>query len=202
MSRGPKGFSDEEKDLLRDKLCRCCEESWSVNGYKKTSVTELAKSIGIATGSFYLLFSSKEELFCKTLSRIQNRLKSNWDKVTRERPGIEGFRDGMIWLYKEYRSYPFLYDFNDPDYLALINRIPQETIKEFEFDSMVFLRQAEEISGLQLKIDCSKAYAILGTLLYTVSLHDRSSDNDLEIYEFLLDSTLCNIFEVKEKKGV
>lgn len=198
MSRGPKGFSDEEKEILRDKLCKCCEERWSLYGYKKTSISDLTKHIGVATGSFYLLFVSKEELFCETLRRIQNRLKSNWEEIIRSKPDIEGFREAMIWLYKEYRSFPFLYDFNDPDYLALVNRIPNETIEEFEINSVQLLRRAEELAGLVLKIEREKAYAVLSTLLYTVSLRERIIQDDLVIYEFLLDCTLQHVFCTRE----
>lgn len=34
MAKGPKGFSDIEKDELKAKLCVECERSWAVHGYK------------------------------------------------------------------------------------------------------------------------------------------------------------------------
>ncbi len=70
MTKGPKGFSDTEKDELRTKLCLECECSWALHGYKKTSIGELTANIGISTGAFYLLYFSKEDLFCETLERV------------------------------------------------------------------------------------------------------------------------------------
>ncbi|MCS4464127.1 TetR/AcrR family transcriptional regulator [Clostridium botulinum] len=35
----------------------------------------MTRKIGISTGAFYLLYSSKEDLFCETLERVQDRLK-------------------------------------------------------------------------------------------------------------------------------
>ena len=61
-----KGFSEEEKLILRKKLCAACERSWTKFGYRKTTIGELTKETGIATGSFYLLFENKEELFLET----------------------------------------------------------------------------------------------------------------------------------------
>ncbi|PIH05807.1 TetR/AcrR family transcriptional regulator [Clostridium combesii] len=195
MAKGPKGFSDAEKDELRAKLCVECERSWAVHGYKKTSVGELTRKIGISTGAFYLLYSSKEDLFCETLERVQDRLKSGLQDIVGNDRSKAGFIKSIKWLFREYNNSPFLYDFNNPDFLSFLNKLPKDSVEKLKFDNLSFFDNAIEHANLTLKIDKEKAYAVIGTLLYTVSMKDDLSYNHLEIFDFLLDSVIDRLFE-------
>ncbi|MGM0881514.1 MAG: TetR/AcrR family transcriptional regulator [Bacillota bacterium] len=59
----PKKFNDQEKDWIRQKLMEEAKRHFEAVGLRKTSVEDLTKAAGIAQGSFYLFFASKEELF-------------------------------------------------------------------------------------------------------------------------------------------
>lgn len=196
MAKGPKGFTDREKDDLRTKLCAECERSWALHGYKKTSVGELAAKIGISTGAFYLLFSAKEDLFCETLERVQIRLKTVLrDFVTKER-GKEGFIKAMKWHFEEYMRLPFLYDCGTPDFLSFINKLPKEHIEKLEFDGVSFFYETIELANLTLKVPKEKAYASISTLLYTVSVKKEWINYDqFELFDFLLNSVVDKLFE-------
>ena len=195
MPKGPKGFSNDDKNELRQRLCVACEQSWASYGYKKTTVGELAKSIGIATGSFYLLFASKEELFYETFMRIQDRLRETWQSNLNHDPSKSGFQQNMIWLYSEYHQYPFLYDFSSPDFMSLLNRFTPSQKASLQTDSLSYFTYTIETAGLKLKIQKQKALAVLSTLLYTVSFKENSEYDHFEVFEFLLESAVQNMFE-------
>lgn len=195
MTKGPKGFSEKEKEALRNRLCTACEQSWAVHGYKKTTVGELTKSIGVATGSFYLLFPSKEEMFAQTFRQVQERLRIKWQQMLDKEPNKEGFKKAMRWLYREYSCYPFLYDFTSPDFMALLNRLPEEVKKEFIVTNHSFFSDTLESAGLTLMIPQEKAFASLSTLLYTVSFADGNAYDHFEIFDFLLENTIDSIFK-------
>ncbi len=195
MAKGPKGFSDAEKDELRAKLCVECERSWALHGYKKTSVRELAAKIGISTGAFYLLYSSKEDLFCETLDRVQDRLKSGLKDIVGNDSSKAGFATSIKWLFREYNNSPFLYDFSNPDFLSFLNKLPKDSVEKLKFDNLSFFDNAIEYANLTLKIDKEKAYAAISALLYTVSMKDRLTYDYLEIFDFLLDSVMDRLFE-------
>ncbi|WP_314059734.1 TetR/AcrR family transcriptional regulator [uncultured Vagococcus sp.] len=194
MAKGPKGFSEDEKELLRSKLRLKCEESWALHGYKKTSISELTASIGISTGAFYLLYPSKEELFCETLARVQEQLTTTLRQVIKEVGGLEGFRQAMIWHFDEYDKRPFLYDFNSPDFLAFINKLPQVKIDLLKFDSVASFEEMIQLTGLTLAISQEKAFAALSSLLYTVTNKERVSYDHREVFSFLLDGLLLQLF--------
>lgn len=195
MARGPKGFSDEEKAVLRDRLCVECEKRWALFGYKKTSIGELTSAIGISTGAFYLLFSSKEDFFCETLVRVRARLKQNIMEIIHTDENKEGFVKALIWHFQEFERAPFLYDLGSPDFMAFLNKIPKERIDEMQFDSKAFFFEMLEASKLTCKIDQEKVYEVISTLLYTVELKKHSPYDSRWIFEFLLNSVIDDLFE-------
>ena len=195
MTKGPKGFSGAEKDELKTKLCLECEHSWALHGYKKTSVRDLTANIGISTGAFYLLYSSKEELFCETLKQVQDRLINRIWEIVDEKSGKAGFVKAMIWLFQEYEKSPFLYNSDTPDFLAFLNRLHKDRIEKLKFDSVTFFYDIIERAHLILKVDKEKAYAVINTLLYTVTIKDGFTNDHLEIFEILLNSIIDELFE-------
>ena len=54
-----RSFSEREKENIRKSLIDICKQSWTQYGYKKTSVDEMCKQVGISKGAFYLFFESK-----------------------------------------------------------------------------------------------------------------------------------------------
>lgn len=87
----PKKFSEQEKQWISKKLFEEGKRSFEAIGLRKTSIEDLTKACGIAQGSFYMFFNSKEELFYHILleeeTSIRNRLLASLDTtalVTKE----------------------------------------------------------------------------------------------------------------------
>jgi len=58
-----KSFNDNERNLIRQKLLEKGRQLFEIYGLKKTTVDEITQVVGVAKGSFYNFFQSKEELF-------------------------------------------------------------------------------------------------------------------------------------------
>ncbi len=70
-------FTDNEKEQIRQCLLTKGKELFIQYGLDKTSIDDLVQACGIAKGSFYKFFSSKEELFYVIIQQqeeIKNRL--------------------------------------------------------------------------------------------------------------------------------
>ncbi|MHC5228130.1 TetR/AcrR family transcriptional regulator [Enterococcus sp. LJL99] len=197
MKTSTKGFSQEKKVELRDILCRECEKSWGTNGYKKTKIATLASKAAISTGSFYLLYDSKEDLFIATLNKIQDRLKSTWRAILTSEPSKIGLIEAMKFLFKEYKKSPFLYDFSNPDFLSFVSKLSSNFITDFRINNLIFFEEALEIAHLKLKIGKNKAVEIIQTLLTLtiISIRDRITNDFESVFEFILKATIDNVIE-------
>ncbi|EJN61052.1 TetR/AcrR family transcriptional regulator [Halogranum rubrum] len=64
-----RGFTDDERDRIRDGLVETGRELFTQYGLKKTTIAELTEPVGIAPSTFYQFFDSKEELYAEILER-------------------------------------------------------------------------------------------------------------------------------------
>lgn len=73
-----KKFTDQEKAYIRQRLIEEGKKLFEIFGLMKTNIGELTKSVGIAQGSFYNFFMSKEELYYEIIeqeeAKVQNQL--------------------------------------------------------------------------------------------------------------------------------
>lgn len=73
------GFSDDERRRVREALLDAGREQFARYGLAKTTVSELADAAGIATGTFYSFFDSKERLYYEVL---QERAADGFAEMT------------------------------------------------------------------------------------------------------------------------
>ncbi len=67
----PKGFTEDERLQIHEDLIDKGMALFSELGFKKTSVSRLTQAVGIAKGSFYLFYETKEELFMDILEKVE-----------------------------------------------------------------------------------------------------------------------------------
>ncbi|AYB44568.1 TetR/AcrR family transcriptional regulator [Paenibacillus lautus] len=72
----PKKFSDEEREWIRKKLLTEARKHFETSGLRKTSVGDLTKAAGIAQGSFYMFFGSKEEIYYELILEEEQRIRN------------------------------------------------------------------------------------------------------------------------------
>ncbi|MUM34776.1 helix-turn-helix domain-containing protein, partial [Mycolicibacterium sp. CBMA 361] len=62
-------FTPDEKGSIARVLVDTAERLFATQGLKKTSLDELVQPVGIAKGSFYAFFDSKESLYLEVMLR-------------------------------------------------------------------------------------------------------------------------------------
>jgi AcrR family transcriptional regulator len=68
------GFSDADRERIRDRLLVEGRELFARYGLAKTTIADLTDPVGIANGTFYQFFDSKEALFIEVMEREGERL--------------------------------------------------------------------------------------------------------------------------------
>ena len=81
-------FTDYEAEQLHKALLKETRRCAVTLGMKKTSVDQLTKAVGIAKGSFYKFYESKEMAFFAVLKSIHTELYGVADQVLRRNGGL------------------------------------------------------------------------------------------------------------------
>ena len=73
----------------RDALLDATDRLLARYGYRKMTIDDLAREVGIGKGSVYLHFSSKEEIVLSHIDRIIDRLKTRLRTIAEKRSGAD-----------------------------------------------------------------------------------------------------------------
>lgn len=127
-----RGFSDEEREEIREQLLKVGLEQFSTYGPKKTTISDLTDPLGIANSTFYLFFDSKEELIEEItheqrkefMSQVERELADTADAQT----GLETlFHLHATWLEEN----QFLQQVFFEQQLGEVTRsLPQDKVSE------------------------------------------------------------------------
>ncbi|WP_327141335.1 TetR/AcrR family transcriptional regulator [Nocardia sp. NBC_01327] len=85
LSRVERRKQDTRRDIL-DAAFECFAE----RGYHPTSITHIAKRVGIAQGTFYLYFQSKRDIIEQVIDDLVERLTSTLAALPPDAPGTLG----------------------------------------------------------------------------------------------------------------
>lgn len=189
-------LSDADKKAIRERLRELCEERWTTQGYKKTSIKSLCDNAGISIGTFYTLYPTKEDLFSETIELIQKRLTERVLAINRRTQNKEGFARSIKELFREYDSKPFLYHVNTPDFQSFVTKLPKDALQRIKFDSFQAFKQAAQAANLTLKMEPSQAYGILSALLSSASAKETlaATCDYFAVFDCMADILINSIF--------
>lgn len=121
----PKIFTEAQKAEIRIALLDAGQQALEQKSYKRVAVDELVQAAGIAKGTFYHFFPSKEAFFYALLQRIkQDNRRGLLDLF---RSGIPSGEALQACLYNRYTRMKSVYAYFPPEDLeTLLAAIPPE----------------------------------------------------------------------------
>jgi AcrR family transcriptional regulator len=119
-------FSETERVDIRRLLIEKGKELFGARGLKKTTVEDITREVGIAQGSFYAFFDSKEELYFEILEMEEKKL---WESLRSHLGNIQldrkGFKDFLFKSLDLIHENPFIRDLVQNDsYSKLLGKVP------------------------------------------------------------------------------
>jgi len=146
-----KAFTDEEKVVIYNKLINLGSEYIARFGFKKTSIEDISKGVGISKGAFYKFFESKEIFFFRITEEIEREIKEKaMSIIPKDR---SNFKEDVLNNFFEYLSilkepkYSIFFGCEDYDYI--IRGIPEEEIsKHFKKDNEDILEIIKDAGDL------------------------------------------------------
>lgn len=139
----PKIFSESDRQVIRAKLLEIGLESLKQKSYRDISLDDVTAKAGIAKGTFYNFFSSKELYFYEIMQRIKEDNRKELRELTAG--GLPKREQVERCLYRRYTSKRTVYDyFTTGEINRIMRTIPNE---EMDNDSVVFANRLIEHMG-------------------------------------------------------
>ena len=201
----PRAYNEQERERITRKLMDSGEERFVRFGLKKTTVDDLVQDAGIAKGSFYQFFDSKESLFFAIQEKIESELKENLikrldDLISDPAIMIKEFFKTLVNVLEQH---PFLKLITDPEIFELLirNISPQQLMEHRRIDELFYKNLFRKWirKGLMRNVNVD---TLFGTITALVLLHQQRAilgDQFKTVMGFLVDSVCCQLIPETRK---
>lgn len=138
----PKIFSEADRNIIKERLMETGLESLEKKGYKASSVEEISRTAGIAKGTFYNFFPSKEDFYLQIMLSIRDKRRQELVDffASAEKPGRKRMEE-FLFCYVQKKN---VHHYFTGDELALIFRKMPEEREKISRDSASFAAELFE----------------------------------------------------------
>lgn len=171
-------------------LFNCGKELFSRNGFKDTNVSDITKTSGIGTGTFYNYYSSKEELFMEIYLEENEKLKKKIMKsVNMDQDPGSVVKELMLLNLKGMKSNPILKEWYNKEVSLKIENYfrEQKGLNGLDFmyqDFFEIIKKWQEEGKIRNDIDSTMIMAIF-TSIITIEIHKE--EIGLQYFPEILD---------------
>ena len=189
-------FTDYETEQLHKALLKETRRCAVTLGMKKTSVDQLTKAVGIAKGSFYKFYESKEMAFFAVLESIHSELYGVADQALHRNGGLPTSGRAAKAVLAVCRRLSDTGDmvFIENDAKLLLQRLPEDVKNVHYHDDETHIRTLLEMGGLQPKGGMALAAATVRGLILTVSHQEQIGVLYPQVLETLVRGACQELF--------
>ncbi len=195
-------MSDDKKaDILKN-----ARELFYAHGFKDTNVSAITKKTGIAAGTFYLYYPSKDKLFMDIYLEENAKLKrSIMEKIDLDGEPLKVMQEMMYLNFKGMSENPILREWYNRD---VFSKIEQNYREENGLDNVNFMydtflkvvKKWQEDGKMRNDIDAEMIMAIFSALV-NIDLHkeDIGLKYFPEVLEYMAEFTMKGLQDVPNK---
>ncbi|WP_349667163.1 TetR/AcrR family transcriptional regulator [Lacrimispora sp.] len=189
-------FSDNEKEIIRQRLLTEGERLFTMFGLKKVSIDEIITAVGIAKGSFYTFYPSKEHLFMDIAVSQQEKMWSEMDAFLQKHSGLlprELVKQTFMFMIGQISRYPFIKSIDSDTTDYLFRKLPKEVIEAHTKDDSTELLKLEQY-GVCFTCDITVVTKILQMFAVNfINLSQEEEKTRTKIINIMLDGVLKEI---------
>lgn len=168
----------------------CGKALFSTHGFKDTNVSDITKMAGIATGSFYNYYTSKDQLFMEIYLDENKKLKKRiMEVIDLTGDPLDVMKEMMLQNYKGMSENPILKEWYNKD---VFSRIEQKYREEkgiehvdFMYDSFIHVVEKWQREGKMRKDINSGMIMAIFTALINIDTHKE--EIGLEYFPQIMD---------------
>ena len=190
-------FTEDQNETIRRDLIREARRCGVTIGMKKTSVEQLTRAVGIAKGSFYKFYESKEMLFFAVLESVHSELYGVADQALHRNGGLptsERAAEAVLAVCRRLSDTGDMV-FIENDAKLLLQRLPENVKNVHYHDDEAHIRQLLEKYDLVPKRGASLAAATVRGLILTVSHQEQIGALYPQVLETLVYGACRELFE-------
>jgi AcrR family transcriptional regulator len=205
----PKVFTEEQRKAMRKKLINIGFKIFSEFGIRKTRVEDITRKAGIAKGTFYSFFPSKEALFMAALDTLESESRPLLNAVLNNKTLSykQRLKETLQIQLKAIEENPIVKTLFNPVEIAYLTRnIPEQElsahINEHNKFYLDFLKEVADHKQLSTG-DIATASALLQTIFF-LAIHKSeigpSFLNQINLLIGLIADGLITAADVHENK--
>jgi len=100
----------ERGEQTRRRLLQAAEDVFARRGYHDASIVKITEAAGVAQGTFYQYFSSKQQIFDELVDDLNGRVRQTMTDAAHDAPNrIEAERRGLLAFLAFTAAHPALY---------------------------------------------------------------------------------------------
>lgn len=181
-----KAFTEQETDIILQKLKTSARQNAASRGVRKTTVDELAREAGISKGAFYKFYPSKEMLFFEILEDMHTKIYAASAEVLKQnRANSSADRAAEAVLVAcKIMAESGMMDFMEQDAAFLLRKIPAEVQEKHYHSDEVHIKELLSNAELEPAGGMELAAATVRGLFLTVS----HGENIGPLYPQVLDT--------------
>lgn len=191
----PRSFDTKEREQIKITLSEAGERLFSKYGHKKTTVDDIAKEAGIAKGSFYSFFPSKEALYFHILEGMEESIHTAViEEIFRNNEDPSEILKKMILAgFRTIDEHPMLMEIFDPSvYQQILRKLSGDEVaahQKRDENRLIPLIRIMQEKGEMGKRDPKVVTALIRGL-FILTLHKREIGEELfpEMIELLAES--------------
>lgn len=132
----PKIFSERDREVIRNKLLNEGLRELESKRYRHISLDDITAHVGIAKGTFYHFFPSKEDFFYEVMQHIKKKNRSEFHLLTKKDSISKA--DIADFLFHRYTHTKTVYDYFTPEEMTrIVRKLPDG---DSENDSVEFAK--------------------------------------------------------------
>lgn len=196
----PKIYTDEVKQKIKIDLMNEALQVIKKDGYKKLRIEELTKTVGIAQGTFYHFFKTKEALILELALSYQQELNEHVKTLIVQKGLITSEDFAMIYqnmfLHDEKNVFRYL---KRVDIEHLISRLSIDITRLYEASQATMSFVLNNLKNPRKDVDRELIFNLIQLLNLTIENKDLLINNALErTVVAIIHQMVSEIFETQE----
>jgi AcrR family transcriptional regulator len=124
---------EEKKQAQRQAIMEVAQAHFERFGYKRTVIDDVVREVGIAKGTFYLYFKSKDQLLFDLINQSRHEMLAKFAAAIEEETTAEARLRVIIEMsFQAFEDYPLLSRIiaDDPDFRIATKLMEQPSVQE------------------------------------------------------------------------